>query len=211
MTERLVPMFPLGSVIFPFQSTGLYVFEERYQQLLRDVASSDQFGTCLISRGSEVGGGDERTSFGTMLRLVASQQLPTGETLIVVEGQECFRIMRWVPDNPYPQAVIDERCCDEVAIEPELLALAKSSVRAVRTLQSEVETDVTLESACDISDNPWQAAWQLCALTPMATLDQFKILSLSNPNERLRLLVEICCERYGDFQRMLALDEPPSF
>ena len=43
-------------------------------------------------------------------------------------------------------------------------------------------------------------------MTPMSTLDQFKVLSLANPNDRLRLLSEICCERYGDFQRMLAID-----
>jgi hypothetical protein len=40
----------------------------------------------------------------------------------------------------------------------------------------------------------------------MSTLDQFKVLSLGDPNDRLRLLAEICCERYGDYQRMLAID-----
>jgi hypothetical protein len=43
----------------------------------------------------------------------------------------------------------------------------------------------------------------------MSTLDQFKVLSLSNPNDRLRLIAEICCERYGDYQRMLARDLSP--
>ena len=37
----------------------------------------------------------------------------------------------------------------------------------------------------------------------MSTLDQFSVLSKSDPNERLRLVLEICCERYGDFERML--------
>jgi hypothetical protein len=45
-------------------------------------------------------------------------------------------------------------------------------------------------------------------MTPMSIFDQFKVLSLSNPNDRLRLLVEICCERYGDYERMLAMDLP---
>jgi hypothetical protein len=43
-------------------------------------------------------------------------------------------------------------------------------------------------------------------MTPMSTLDQFKVLSLSDPNERLRLVAEICCERYGDYERMVAID-----
>jgi hypothetical protein len=48
-------------------------------------------------------------------------------------------------------------------------------------------------------------------MTPMALLDQFKVISLSDPNERLRLLVEICCERYGDYQRMLELGDQRLF
>jgi hypothetical protein len=47
-------------------------------------------------------------------------------------------------------------------------------------------------------------------MTPMSTLDQFKVLSLSDPNDRLRLVAEICCERYGDYQRMVAIDSSPS-
>jgi hypothetical protein len=43
-------------------------------------------------------------------------------------------------------------------------------------------------------------------MTPMSMLDQFKVLSLGDPSDRLRLLAEICCERYGDYQRMLAID-----
>jgi hypothetical protein len=35
-------------------------------------------------------------------------------------------------------------------------------------------------------------------------------LSLSNPNDRLRLVAEICCERYGDYQRMLMLGDANS-
>ena len=35
-----------------------------------------------------------------------------------------------------------------------------------------------------------------------------QVRSLSNPNDRLRLLAEICCERYGDFERMLAMGMP---
>jgi len=61
VSERIVPMFPLGAVIFPHQTMALYVFEDRYQTLLNDVAATNMFGSCLIARGSEVGGGEERT------------------------------------------------------------------------------------------------------------------------------------------------------
>ena len=201
-------MFPLGAVIFPHQTMALYVFEDRYQTLLNDVAATNMFGSCLIARGSEVGGGDERTSYGTMVRISGAQPLGGGQMLLRVEGLHCFKIDSWLPDAPYPRAVISERCCDDVMIDPELLELAQTSVRAVRTLQSELEPELVLSTNCEMSTDPWERAWQLCSMTPMAILDQFKVLSLSNPNERLRLLVEICCERYGDFQRMLTM--PPA-
>ena len=209
MANDVLAMFPLGMVVFPHQTIGLCVFEERYKQLLADIESNNVFGTCLIARGSEVGGGDERTSVGTVVRIVATQSLVDGQVLVMAQGEYCVRVSTWLEDAPYPRARIEPRCCDDVMIDPDLLELAASSVRAVRSLQSEVEPDMVLDTKCPMADDPWERAWQLCSMTPMAILDQFKVLSLSDPNERLRLLVEICCERYGDFQRMLAMGQPP--
>jgi len=202
-------MFPLGMVIFPHQIVGLCVFEPRYRQMLNDVADTQTFGTCLIARGSEVGGGDERTSVGTMMRIRGEQTMPDGKILLVAEGVSCFAVERWLDDDPYPRAVAHERCCDDVMIDPDLLRLAETSVRALRHLQSEVAADEVFAINCEMAQDPWERSWQLCSMTPMALLDQFKVISLSDPNERLRLLVEICCERYGDYQRMLSVDHTP--
>ncbi len=204
--DRELAMFPLGMVVFPHQTVGLCVFEPRYHRLLADVEGERRFGTCLIERGPEVGGLDERTSVGTMLEILGSHRLTNGQTLLVVEGLECFEVTRWLADDPYPRATIGERCCDEVVIEPALLASTESAVRSLRALQSEIVADQCLQRNVPMDDDPRVRSWQLCALTPMSVLDQFKVLSLSNPNDRLRLVAEICCERYGDYQRMLASD-----
>lgn len=204
-------MFPLGMVVFPHQTLGLCVFEPRYHRLLADVASEGRFGTCLIERGSEVGGRDERTSVGTVVEIIGSHEMAGGKTLLMVEATQCVEVARWLPDDPYPRAEVRERCCDDVPVEPALLASTESAVRALRALQSEVMADQCLRRDVPMDDDPGVRAWQLCALTPMSVLDQFKVLSLSNPNDRLRLVAEICCERYGDYQRQLALDGLPSF
>jgi Lon protease-like protein len=205
--NRELAMFPLGMVVFPHQTAGLCVFEPRYRQLLADVERERRFGTCLIERGSEVGGSDERSFVGTVLEILGTHRLSNGQTLVVVEGVECFEVVRWLEDDPYPRAVVGERCCDDVPIEAALLKSTGSAVRALRALQSEVFADQCLQRDCAMDDNPGVRGWQLCALTPMSLLDQFKVLSLSNPNDRLRLVAEICCERYGDYQRMLAVDD----
>lgn len=207
---RPTPMFPLGMVVFPHQVVGLCVFESRYHHMLDDIERDQRFGTCLITRGGEVGGHDERTAVGTLMKVLGAQSLPNGQTLVMAEGVECFEVRRWLADDPYPRAVVSDRCCDDVSIEPALLKSTESAVRAIRALRSEIFADECLQSNCEMDANPWVRSWQLCALTPMSTLDQFKVLSLSNPNDRLRLVAEICCERYGDYQRMLAFDVEPS-
>ncbi|HEV3188053.1 MAG TPA: LON peptidase substrate-binding domain-containing protein [Acidimicrobiales bacterium] len=207
MTNQELAMFPLGMVVFPHQTVGLCVFEPRYHQLLADVETEQRFGTCLIERGSDVGGQDQRTFVGTIVEILGSHHLTNGQTLIVVEGMECFQVGEWLVDDPYPRARVEDRCCDDVPIEPSLLKSTESAVRALRNLQSEVFADQCLQSNCAMDEDPKVRSWQLCALTPMSILDQFKVLSLSNPNDRLRLVAEICCERYGDYQRMLAVDE----
>jgi Lon protease-like protein len=204
--DRELPMFPLNMVVFPRQVVGLYVFEQRYQRMLEDLEGAQRFGTCLITRGSEVGGGDERTSVGTVMQILGSQRLANGQALLVAEGSDCFEVSEWLDDSPYPRAVVRERCCDEVPLEPALLKSTESAVRALRALQSEVFADVCLRNNCEMASDPWVRSWQLCALTPMSVPDQFKVLSLSNPNDRMRLVAEVCCERYGDYQRMLEVE-----
>ncbi len=210
MSDGVLPMFPLGMVVFPHQVVGLCVFEPRYQTMLRELPDDHRFGTCMIERGFEVGGGDVRASVGTVLRILGSQILPDGQTLLRVEGTQCVEVSSWLADAPYPRASVRERCCDEEEIEPSLLQSTESAVRALRALRSEVLTDERLRHDCVMDTDPWVRSWQLCAMTPMSTLDQFKVLSLSDPNDRLRLVAEICCERYGDYQRLLA-DDPSRY
>src|ERR1019366_4195756 len=97
-------MFPLGMVVFPHQTVGLCVFEPRYHRLLVDVEAEQRFGTCLIERGSEVGGYDERTSVGTVVEILGSHCLSNGQILLVIEGVECFEVAEWLTDDPLPLA-----------------------------------------------------------------------------------------------------------
>lgn len=203
-------MFPLGMVVFPHQVVGLCIFESRYHHMLNDIETEQRFGTCLIMRGSEVGGHDERTAVGTMMKVLGAQSLPNGQTLVMAEGIECIEVHQWLPDRPYPRAMISNRYCDEVDIDAGLLKSTESAVRALRALRSEILADECLRTNCEMDADPRVRSWQLCALTPMSTFDQFKVLGVANPNERLRLVAEICCERYGDYQRMLAFDQAPS-
>ena len=82
-----LPMFPLGSVLFPAMPLALRVFEPRYLQLLQDVlpAEAPEFGIVLIERGQEVGGGEKRFDVGTVAQ-VADIKVADGYLSLVGEG-----------------------------------------------------------------------------------------------------------------------------
>src|SRR5215471_11729867 len=57
MSETL-PLFPLGTVLYPGLLLPLHVFEERYQQLVRDLLAGPEprtFGVIAIREGRETG------------------------------------------------------------------------------------------------------------------------------------------------------------
>ena len=82
-----LPMFPLGSVLFPHAVLPLHVFEPRYRALTEACLAGDgEFGVVLIERGSEVGGGDTRFSVGTVARIVEAGRLPDGRYLLATVG-----------------------------------------------------------------------------------------------------------------------------
>ncbi len=95
MTE--IPLFPLGSVLFPSGRLPLQIFERRYLDLIRDCLKNDTgFGIAWIVRGQEVAqpgiGVPNLGQLGTYARIVDWDSLPNGLLGITIEGREVFRL-----------------------------------------------------------------------------------------------------------------------
>ena len=101
-------MLPLGCVLLPGGVLPLQLLEPRYLRLLDDVLSAPapEFGVVLIERGSEVGGGDVRTTVGTVASVVRAEDLGDGRWGVVAVGVRRIRVLEWLPDDPYPAAVV---------------------------------------------------------------------------------------------------------
>jgi len=189
--SRYLPVFPLGTVVLPTQVLPLHVFEPRYRVLmdvLTDSGSSGELGVVLIERGSEVGGGDLRVETGTVAHLIEAEPLPDGRWLAVFAGSHRFRVSRWLPDDPFPQAEVDE-----VADAPwdsgddDAFAAAELAVREALRLAAEVG-DPAVRPGFVLSGNPALAAWELCAIAPLGPLDRQRLLEAPTHLERLGLL-----------------------
>src|SRR5436305_2067376 len=102
-------MFPLGMVLLPTGVLPLHVFEPRYRELVRVCLDGGrEFAVVLIERGSEVGGGDVRVDVGTRARITDARELPDGRWYLLTVGTARLVVRRWLPDEPYPRAEVDD-------------------------------------------------------------------------------------------------------
>ena len=186
-------MFPLGSVLFPSLVLPLHVFEERYRQLTRDCLDGDrEFGVALIERGSEVGGGDVRTTVGTVARIVEAEEYPDGRFGLVAVGARRIVVDEWLPDDPYPRAEVHDWPdpeVDEAAAGAAFEAMVGPFRRAL-ALKSELG-ERSVPATIELSDEPGVAAFQAAAVGPLGPLDQLRVLGTEGVLERLALLAEL--------------------
>jgi hypothetical protein len=97
-----LPLFPLHAVLFPGMPLPLHVFEGRYRQMMHMVLEQDkQFGVVLIREGKEVGGPAVPYRWGTVARITALQNLPDGTMNLWTVGEQRFRIVKMVQQEPF--------------------------------------------------------------------------------------------------------------
>jgi Lon protease-like protein len=195
--SRYLPVFPLGNAVLPTQVLPLHVFEDRYRVLmetLTGVGSSAEMGVVLIERGSEVGGGDVRVGTGTVTHLIESERLPDGRWVAIFAGSHRFRVVRWLDDDPYPQAMVEEEADEDWLPEHgPLLEAAEASVRRALEMAAELGEAVG-PPAFTVSEQPAVAAWELCSRAPLGALDRQKLLEAPDRTKRLVLLDELASD-----------------
>lgn len=214
-------MFPLSTVLFPFAPLPLHVFEDRYRAMTEECMAGDRmFGVVLIERGSEVGGGDHRVPVGTLAHIEEAARLADGRWVMVVEGRRRIRVARWLPDDPYPVATVEDLDLAEAedgdTAPPELLDRTTTAVRRARALMSELGHSAAFDDRASSLDRagghetsgtrdpPEVAAWRLCAAAPLTELDRQRVLETSQSEARLELLISLCDEVAHDVHRMLS-------
>lgn len=188
----VMPMFPLGSVLMPAMPLPLRIFEPRYLKLLGDLMGSEnpEFGVVLIERGDEVGGGEKRMALGTIASVV---NIGTTQEFYGLEsfGTQRFRVTSWLPDDPYPLAVIElvpDLVWDDTLLDSK--NKLETKVRQLLAFASEF-TNLQFGAATELSDDPMEACWQLAGILPIGELDQMDLLSSQSTQELISRTNEI--------------------
>ena len=216
MTDTLalqsLPLFPLGTVLFPGGYLPLQIFEVRYLDMIgKCYKAGTPFGVVSLNRGSEVRqapgdkpGGDSFAQeifypTGTLARITHLSRPQPGLMVIQCTGEQRFTVNShhllkhglWVAD------VALQPDDQKVAIPPDLLPVATTLQRVIQTLQEQdLEADqIPIQPPYQLDDCAWVAnRW--CELLPMALDDKHRLMALDNPLVRLELVSDLL-ERNG--------------
>jgi uncharacterized protein len=206
--RRPLGMFPLSTVLFPHAELALHVFEARYRALMADCLEGDgTFGVVLISRGSEVGGGEERVDVGTVARIARVVELDGGRMLVSAYGGRRLRVDHWLPDDPYPRATVEDLPAGPDGDDPGdsgAVAGAGVAVRRLRSLLSELGDVPALAHDLDLTGDDQEVGWRLCQLAPLNLMDRQRLLGCVGLGARMELLGALCAAMTDDVVALLA-------
>ena len=97
-----LPLFPLGTVLFPGMMLPLHIFEPRYREMINHCLDEKlPFGVVLIREGKEVGETALPHIVGTAARITRVERKPDGRMDILAVGTKRFRIQELNHDRPY--------------------------------------------------------------------------------------------------------------
>jgi uncharacterized protein len=192
MSETL-PLFPLGTVLYPGLLLPLHVFEERYRQLVRDLLAGPEprtFGVIAIREGRETGPNGIVTLYevGCTATLRQANELDDGRYDLVTVGAQRFLLTGTDDSRPYLQGQV-ELLAEETGDETGAALAARSVQDAFRSyLGALAERGVTQVSVPDLPDDPVLLSYLVAASMVIEVRDKQALLA--EPDALHRLVTE---------------------
>ncbi len=189
MSTRTLPLFPLGTVLFPDGPLSLRIFEPRYVDMVgRCLREGSGFVVVLIVEGREAGAGSLTTAaVGTEARIVDFNQLDDGLLGLTCLGVGRVRVARaWRQEDGLNVAEVAALPPDPVVALPEDCAYL---AEALERLFPELGPTYAF-STPQFADAAWVGN-RLAELAPLEPSGKQGLLELTDPVERLRYLAPL--------------------
>lgn len=186
----LIPLFPLGALVFPGGVLPLRIFEQRYLDLIkRCMRDGTGFGVVLIRAGSDTlatpdAALPEIHLAGTYVEIIDFDQIDDGLLGVCCRGDWKFRVGGCVRERDRVMWAPVERLPDEPVTE--LPAECAGMVELLRQLGEMAPFETRLPEI-DYED-PRQVGWRLAELLPLDPETRVELLTLTDPLERLAIL-----------------------
>ncbi len=198
LTLQSLPLFPLGTVLFPDGVLPLRIFEVRYLDMIgRCHKAGAPFGVVLLTQGSEVRHPASTEAFSHVGTLATISELDTprpGLMMIRATGAQRFRITSsdqlrhglWVADV--------ERLAPDVSvpIPDDLRFTATALGKLIESLRQKAGTpgQMPLQGPWRLEDCGWVSnRW--CELLPLPMPLKQRLMELDNPLVRLELVSDV--------------------
>jgi Lon protease-like protein len=199
LTLTSLPLFPLGTVLFPGGVLPLRIFEVRYLDMIGKCHKAGApFGVVSLTQGSEVrqpGAGKEAfATVGTIATIIELEAPQPGLMMIRAQGEQRFRITSsdqlrhglWVADVQRVDADL------AVPVPGDLQGTADALERLIQSLQqkSSGPEQMPLNRPFRLDDCGWVAnRW--CELLPLPVQLKQRLMELENPLVRLELVSDV--------------------
>jgi Lon protease-like protein len=201
-----IPLFPLGSTLFPEGLLALKIFEVRYLDMTKACFKQQTpFGVVTLTQGPEIripGKGVEFADTGTLSHIIEFDAVQPSLFMLRCRGGQRFRILeRTLGANGAWSAEIELINSDpEIDIPPELTPSSQALARRIESFEQQgVENEERpFLSPYRLNDCGWVAnRW--AELLNIPSLQKVHLLSMDNPRLRLDLLQEML-EEMGAFK-----------
>lgn len=197
LTLQSLPLFPLGTVLYPGGILSLRVFEVRYLDMIGKCHKAGApFGVVSLTQGQEVrqpGAGREAfASVGTLATIAEIESPKPGLMHVRAEGTQRFRITAsdqlkhglWVADV---ERVEGDK---PVPIPEDLQVTADALGRLIQSLQQRSDGQMPVAAPWRLDDCGWVAnRW--CELLPLPVNLKQRMMELDNPLVRLELVSDV--------------------
>jgi Lon protease-like protein len=185
-----LPLFLLRSVLFPHMPMSLHVFEDRYQEMMRDcLDAGSSFGVVAIREGQEVGGEASPRGVGTLARIVHVERLPDGRMNLLITGASRFRVVRSIPGKAYAQAEVEYLLEDSESVPGRLLALLRQAFEGYLRSLRRVAHGVS--EVPDLPEEPEALAYLVAATLETSVEARQELLEAPDAADRIRQEIRI--------------------
>jgi Lon protease-like protein len=187
-----LPLFPLGSVLFPGVVLPLHIFEHRYRQLVQDLAALPEgaprrFGVLAIKDGHEVGRDSVHALYdiGCTAEIDSIVEYEDGRFDITTTGVHRFKLQEFDGEGTYPQGVVE--LLDEVG-GAESEALAPGASTLFRGYQEALAglRGVRVGTIPELPEDPTVLSYLIGAAMVLEVFEKHQLLAIETTSERLR-------------------------
>ena len=198
--RSILPLFPLGSVLYPGLALPLHIFEERYRLLVSRLSEGESdversFGVVAIRAGHEVGSASAHTlhEVGTAAVLRRVTPYPDGRSDILTAGSRRFRLLAVDDSEPYLQAEVewlDEEAGDPAQVDVRAVRVAEGFRRYQQLLGGDEEADADADAGegTPLPDDPGVLSYLVSAAMVLDLGDRQRLLAAPTVADRLRML-----------------------